>query len=255
MLIRSPRHRAEDLELWSRLETMDRLNYQLRKVQAKAVRSLESIQRFTLDSPTGCYAAVSWGKDSTVLAHLVAIENERRHLQGLREGKPAAPPIPLAWVTVGTLDVGCRQVRDHFLSLFPCPYHEVQVDPGERTEHGTTGKRDGFRCLESTLGPRRLIGIRADESYGRRVSGWTWGIESPSSCRPLLWWTAEDVFAYLAFHGLPVHPNYAMLGGGRWERNQLRTAPLGGRRGEQYGRPLWEREYYGDVLREETTHG
>ena len=61
--------------------------------------------------------------------------------------------------------------------------------------------------------------------------------------------SAADVFAYLASRQLPVHPAYAMLGGGRYQRDRIRVSSLGGRRGDGMGRAEWEREYYGDILR------
>lgn len=240
MLISSPRHRPEDIALWRDLEAADRLHGG-RLLRSGAVdRAAEEIRRFAADGP--CYASVSWGKDSVVLAHLVVCENERRLAGRL-------PMVPLGWVTVGGPDVGCPEVRDCFLSLFPNSYREILVAPGGRTERGTAGKREGFLALDAAFGRRRLIGLRADESGGRAISLRRWGVCTEASCRPLGWWTEADVFGYLAVMGLPVHPNYAMLGGGRWPREHLRTAPLGGKRGDQFGRAQWEAEYYGDVLR------
>lgn len=233
MLISSPRHTAADLELWRELEAADLLHYRTANVAAKADRAKAAIREFA--AAGRCYCSVSWGKDSTVLAHLVEATD--------------LPSLPFMWVTVGELDVGCDRVRDHFLGMWPRAYREIRVEAGERTDRGTRGKREGFALAEAEFGPRRLIGIRADESGGRAISLRHLGIASANSCRPLGWWTEADVFAYLAFHGLPVHQNYAMLGGVRWQREQLRTAPLGGKRGDQFGRAEWEREYYGDVLR------
>lgn len=76
-----------------------------------------------------------------------------------------------------------------------------------------------------------------------------WGISTERTCAPLAWWTAADVFAYLATHDLPVHPAYAMLGGGRWRRERLRVAEIGDTHGKGGGRLEWETEYYGDALR------
>lgn len=233
MLIRCERHTEADLKLWAELEAADLAHYRSANVGLKAERAKSAIREFAAAGP--CYCSVSWGKDSTVLAHLTDCAD--------------LPSLPFAWVTVGELDVGCDRVRDHFLSMWPRAYREVAVDPGERTHQGTEGKRIGFLALEDEFGPRRLVGIRADESGGRAISIRHLGVASPNSCRPLAHWTEADVFAYLAFHGLPVHQNYAMLGGGRWSRDHLRTAPLGGKRGDQFGRAEWEREYYGDVLR------
>ena len=64
----------------------------------------------------------------------------------------------------------------------------------------------------------------------------------------LAFWRAADVFAYLAQRGLPVHPAYGYLGGGRWARERLRVAEIGDTHGRLSGRGEWEQEYYGDLL-------
>lgn len=56
------------------------------------------------------------------------------------------------------------------------------------------------------------------------------------------------MFAYLHRFDLPVHPAYAMSRGGLWDRDRIRVASLGGRRGEGMGRAEWERAYYGREL-------
>ena len=70
-----------------------------------------------------------------------------------------------------------------------------------------------------------------------------------SGCAPISAWRESDVFSYLAKNKLPVHPAYAMLGGGRWPRHRLRVAEIGDTHGTGGGRREWEQEYYGDVLR------
>jgi phosphoadenosine phosphosulfate reductase len=72
---------------------------------------------------------------------------------------------------------------------------------------------------------------------------------SPNACAPAGWWKLDEVFAVLASEGLPAHPSYAMLGGGRWDRRHLRVSEVGDEKGIGWGRREWEREYYGDVLR------
>ena len=238
MLMSSPRHRPEDLELWAELEAADLVHYHNANVADKLRRSADVLASFV--EVASCHAAISWGKDSTVLAHLVSCHNATW---------PPRKQIPLVWVKVDDLDVGCQEVRDCFLGLQPNPYHEIVVSAGKRTHKGTQGKREGFRQAEQLFGLRKFNGIRADESGVRKISAHKWGIETIHSCRPLLWWTAADIFAALAFLGLPVHQNYGMLGGGRYNRQQIRTAPLGGLRGTGIGRAEWEQEYYGDVLR------
>jgi phosphoadenosine phosphosulfate reductase len=94
-----------------------------------------------------------------------------------------------------------------------------------------------------------MLGIRADESSGRRIRTLRWGLNSPNGSAPIAKWSTQDVFSYLAVNDLPVHPAYAMLGGGRWPRERLRVAEIGDSHGTGGGRREWEMEYYGDVLR------
>ena len=75
-----------------------------------------------------------------------------------------------------------------------------------------------------------------------------WRHSSPNTCAPISAWSAEDVYAYAAKYDLPLHPNYAMTGSGRYDRNWLRVASLGGKRGTGMGRAEWEREYYADRI-------
>lgn len=106
-----------------------------------------------------------------------------------------------------------------------------------------------IRACARRHGPRHVPGIRAEESSGRLIRQWVYGEASPNGCAPITRWSTADVFAYLATRRLPVHPAYAMLGGGRWPRERLRVAEIGDTHGAAGGRREWEREYYGDVLR------
>src|SRR5690606_27886834 len=109
--------------------------------------------------------------------------------------------------------------------------------------------RAGFRALRAQCGAdRHLSGVRGDESPGRLIRMCRWGESSPNACAPIGRWSVADVLGYLAAHDLPVHPNYAMLGGGRWPREHVRTAEIGDSHGRRMGRAEWEQEYYGDVL-------
>lgn len=228
MLIPSNRHRPEDIRLWAELEQSDRAHGErvLRSNHIK--RSLESIREFESVGP--CYASVSWGKDSTVLFDLLA----RAGFRG-----------PVIWMTYGSAtNPDCRLVRDAALTIHPgLDYREVDVGEDELM-------RDDFGPSRRLAGTDRyVLGIRADESGTRRMSLRRLGLNTFHACRPLGWWKLPDIFGYLAASSLPVHPNYAMLGGGRWPREHLRTASIGGDRGAERGRKDWEREYYGDVLR------
>lgn len=228
MLIPSPRHRPEDLELWREMESADMIHGQRLIASGRLEKSLDAIGAFSNAGP--CYAGVSWGKDSTVLCELVG-----------RSGCS----FPVIWLTYGgATNPECFSVRDVMLNRWPkLNYREIDVGEAE-------DQRDDYSAaVKSANATRYISGVRGDESGIRKIVMRRWGVATDNTCRPLGWWSNTDVFGFLAVAGLPVHSNYAMLGGGRWPRKHLRTASIGGERGIEHGRAEWETEYYGDVLR------
>jgi phosphoadenosine phosphosulfate reductase len=226
MLIASHRHTPQDLALWRDHYAADLLHF------LSPRRCYEIVQEFA-ERP--CYCSVSWGKDSVVVAAMVAM---------------VAPHVPLVWVRpVGVECPGCDKVRDAFLSAFPgMQYHEPTADADMWLDPNVTNEEAFAPAVAATGTVRRIVGVRAEESGRRRLSMRHHGLATPNVCRPIGWWKNQDVFAYLAQNNLPTHSNYAMLGGGRWRRDKLRVAALGGDTGDQFGRAEWEQEYYGDVL-------
>lgn len=234
MLLPSNRHRPEDLELWAELEQADRA-YNRRHLARREAEALRTIAEFARQP---CYLSVSGGKDSSVLWALV-------HRSGL--------VIPAYHVRTEPLeDPHVADVLAALQERFPLPFTEVVnwCTRDARGWHATGTLEAGIREIERRAGTRRhLSGIRAEESLTRRISAWTWGQTCPYSCRPLLFWTSQQIFAYAAWRNVPLHPNYAMLGGGRWKRERLRVAFLDLTHGRQFGRAQWEWEYYGDIIR------
>ena len=233
MLIPSHRHAPADLALWREYEAADRVHGST--IAGKVEQAAEAIRVFAAHG--NCYAGISWGKDSVVLAHLLSIH---------------APDVPLAWVKqVPLFNPDCESVRNVFLRKYDSRYEEIviQLRRGRRTWHATGSIEAGFSAAAKMFGARYFSGIRASESGGRKMRMLTHGVTSKNTCAPLGWWTEADIFAYLAVHDLPAHPVYAMLGQGRWERCHIRTCRLDGRSGDGIGRAEWEREYYADVLR------
>lgn len=237
MLIPSSRHTKEDLRLWHEQSEADSVHAMdsgfLRRCQAIK----EAIQQFHR-RPKPYYVATSWGKDSVVLLHLFR-----------------ALKYPCKVVHVRQLDnenPHDGDVRDEFLRRYDCDYEEVAYSYKDSDE---TWFRDGkpvrwyqvLRDLAKRYGTH-VTGVRADESSTRLLRFKTYGLETRHSFAPLHRFSCEDVFAYLAMFDLPVHPNYAMQGGGRYERQWVRTSAIGNERGRGMSRGAWEQEYYGDVL-------
>lgn len=238
MLIDSPRFKPGDRAAWDRLEKYDAALSRSPALSTKTARAVDVLREFQPD-----YVSVSWGKDSTVLAHL-AVE--------------AGYDGPFVWVRVEKWEnPDCALVRDAFLARFPVKYHEYTVEATAPRwwEHGAEDQpssqrtsRGGFTLAEQTHGRRRASGVRAQESRHRRIAMARWGEAGPNAARPIGYWDATDVYAYLHKHNLPVHPAYAQSFAGRLDRQWIRVGSLGGVRGADRGRSEWESAYYPEVV-------
>lgn len=238
MLIPCERLKFDDFHIWAALEKADLLRGRRIKWNWFVNQALDALEAFAAAGP--CYAGVSWGKDSVVLAHLISMLTAEREVS-----------IPCVWVKVQPIfNPYCPAVRDAF--SYPLDYSEIESWCEETPDGWLAGGtlERGFEMARNQFNAvRHISGIRAQESAIRRMRVKHWGVSSPNTCAPLADWTTEQVFAYLAINRLPVHPNYAMLGGGRYYRNHIRVASLGGIRGREMGRAEWEYEYYWDLLK------
>lgn len=239
MLLSSHRHTPDDLRLWAEHEAADR---QLANgIGWREAAAIDELCRFAMTGT--CYVCTSWGKDSVVLCSLLAMSGLRLPVVNLRVD-PTRNPY-------------CDSVRDVVLRRYSLEYHEINVsyrDCGQwfsvDWERETFARwRAGWREVQSRFGERHISGVRAAESSKREKRMRFFGLSSQFTCAPIGHWSTELVFAFLARHDLPVHPNYAMLGGGRYDRSRIRVAELGDLVGNGMGRTAHEREYYGDVLR------
>lgn len=225
-LIGSPRHTPADLAEWARNERLDAINAKrwAQRLQRKADEAAAHIVEFAEQGP--CYVGCSWGKDSTVLAHIVASH---------------AIDLPIVWVRVaGVENPDCPLVRDAFRALCNVDYHEIEAPAGDRR----TSER-GFAMAAERFGDRHVSGVRAEEAQYRALRMRRWGISTARTCAPIGWWSTAEVFAYLHAHGLPVHPAYACTGGATFAREHRRVGAIGGQRGTGHGRAEWEQRYYG----------
>lgn len=237
MLIRVPQHTQADLDIWAIRERTDDINARRAKFRVRTRDAIAEIRSFAERGP--CYAGVSWGKDSVVMASLV--------VQLAREGGPI---VPLVWVRVEPRhNPHCALVRDAFFAAVGShPYEEVEEwcargDDGGWYAEGTLER--GFARARETHGGRHVSGVRGDESSARSMRVARYGLTTEHTCAPIGRWTGDDVFAYLYERNLPAHPAYAMSWGGRLDRERIRVATLGGKRGDGHGRATWEWHYYG----------
>lgn len=246
MLVDSPRLTARDREHWARLEHYDDALSKDPYLDRLEEQGRQAVARFA--AAGDFYVSVSWGKDSVAAGH-VALQ--------------VVPDARLVWVRSKHFEMPeCELVRDVFLAMHPAArYEEIEVElrnpkrgePGFDTRH-MDPHADHQDVLKEELSGRYISGLRAEESRMRRMSMRHRGLDTPHTCRPIGWWEATHVFAYLHREGLPVHPAYAMTVGGAFDRRWLRVHPLcsappagsGVVRG--YSSDVWEDTYYGDVI-------
>ena len=193
-----------------------------------------------------CYIGVSWGKDSVVIADLAYRNNINLSIIHL--------------YCVPSHNKECDKVRNEFLKIYShANYNEIIVNYGnlysmnlpDDIQDKETDKlwRQGFKKAEIKYGENHISGVRGEESGKRTIRMKVHGVESKNTLAPIGYWKNEDVFAYLYKYNLPVHPNYAMLGNGRYKRENIRVAEIGDVSGANLHRRQWEKEYYRNELR------
>lgn len=242
MLIVTERHRPEDLDKWAEYEQTDEINAKAPRLQLRIGQAVDDLDAFAHGRG---YIGVSWGKDSVVVADLAMRNGINLPLVHLR--------------CIPSHNAYCDLVRDEFLRIWPgAQYHEIACDYGDiyrgrlaAHEQDKATDKIWFATLDAVggmFGDRHVSGVRGAESNVRNLRMARWGVSTPRTCAPIGYWPTPDVFAYLHAYDLPIHPNYGMLGGGRWDRHRIRTAEIGDIHGNGCGRTEWEREYYGDWL-------
>jgi phosphoadenosine phosphosulfate reductase len=217
-----------------RLEVGDHAYASTGQHMSQVDRSLTELRSFAAGRRG--YVGISWGKDSTCLAHLAYRSGIGWPLFHLR--------------MVGLENPECDLVRDRFLGRWPMEYHELSVDDTLDDNDQSSGTyMYGYRLAERRFGPAHITAIRASESGTRKMRMLMHGASTKRTCAPMGWWSADDVFAYLAGQELPVHPAYAYSYDGILDREWIRVDFLHGCWGTEHGRREWEWRYYPAEMR------
>ena len=231
-LIASPRHLPGDTEHWGKVSAGDIAMAGTAGFLRAVDTAEESIVHWTRNRAG--YCGVSWGKDSVVVADMCA-----RLINW-----------PLVWIRVDPIsNPDCAAVRDEFLRIHPgVEYDEIPVPvhpSGDPDIHSSEwNSTAGYVVAGQRHGLANIRGVRGEESADRRRQMRGAGAETKDTLSPIIRWSADMVYAYLAWRDLPVHPAYAMSYGGALERGRIRVAAIGGSRGIGVGRREWERTYY-----------
>lgn len=201
--------------------------------------------------------ATSWGKDSTALADL-AVQTLGR--------------VPLLHIASSYRLPGWQRVHDHFaartevVTIEPRRtltetlewLHAVGL-PHERTRSQQAAvvsaiKKDvGTTYCQNNGYAVQALGMRAEENprtRGRlfRVRGLTYEARGLTIVNPIGWWTAADVWSYIADRGLPYHPMYDCESHGL-TRETLRNAGWLTTDSAERGRIAWLRTHFREQYR------
>jgi len=232
MLVNSNRFKDGDIEHFQELEKLDLMHYESNQEKMNKIEneSMDYIKKFSENK--NCFIGVSWGKDSMVCLDLIVRLKLNIPVIHFREYKIENPET--------------YSVRDLFLKKNDIDYKEILID----TEYFHQDKYFIKKVNEHNKNySGRITGIRMQESATRKISGLVHGVNTENVCRPILSWSNQQVFSYLVYYNLLIHPNYGMSNNGFFKRDRLRVDSLTGFGGNGGGRKEWEEMYYSDVLR------
>lgn len=166
------------------------------------------------------YAAWSGGKDSTVVAHLIATR---------------FPEVPLVWFHSGFEFPETEEYMRSLADIWKLPLtviyaepdaltlmeqsgtwnHDAPFNPNVPDFHETLIKRPS-EAAHARFGPGEALGLRAEESSGRRAllasnRGAYERKDGTIVCAPLWNWTAVDIEKYYAHNNIPENPVYLKM--------------------------------------------
>lgn len=196
-------YRPEDY-LWARLP-----------VFARRVRRAQDIVAEWLEQTKKPYIAVSGGKDSVAMCHLVQ--------------SVAGRPLPVMWHDSGVEWPETETALERLRSMgIISEFHIVRPDTDvlhlKRQQIAgaiSAAQKDHIALFEPI---QRFVashgfdgvslGLRMEEGKGRKLDGIKHGPvfrkkDGLLRCIPVYAWTWQDVYAYIAIHRLPLHPIYS----------------------------------------------
>lgn len=203
---------------WDDYHHEDRLRSRLPVYRRRYERG-QAIVADWLSQCSAPYVAVSGGKDSVVVLHIVQTA-ARRH------GRPL---VPVMWHDSGYEWPGSRRVISRLqemglvdeLHIARTEADVVELKRQQMAGEITAQQKDEVALfkpvrdmVEALQFDAVALGLRQEESRGRRLDGAVHGPifrrkDGMLRCNPISEWTWQDVFACIAEHQLPLHPIYS----------------------------------------------
>lgn len=199
---------------WDDYRKEDLLHARL-PVHKRRVAKAQGIAREWIRKCERPYIALSGGKDSVAMLHLI---------QGV-----AAAPVSVMWHDSGVEWPGVEQVIGRLQAMgliedliivrpdtdvFELKRRQARGEISAETKDRIALFRPIERTIEKYGFDGVAVGLRKGESRGRYLDRITHGpIHRRKGgllrCTPLVDWEWQDVFAYIATHQLPLHPIYS----------------------------------------------
>lgn len=204
--------------------------------------------------PKDTIVCSSWGKDSGVLVSL-ALRAGIRNVAHLRSPYelPGWEPVRDWAVANGAIvhDVPTARTLDEYVSWLQA--HGLHYERETLLTARKAAKRDELLDWVDAHGfTSQLLGMRADESKGRKACFRVRGLRYPAHgldvCNPFGWWTTRDVWAYLVSEGVPWHRLYDCETHGE-TRETLRNGGWLSVHGSNDARIPWLREHFPEQYR------
>jgi len=208
----------EDLRKWGQWERLCVAHARTREYAREIGRAEQAIREMAARCP-GAYVAVSGGKDSMALWHLVtqrcaipagamSVKDDLDYPgeREMVEATAAAWGVPIDVLTPPSLLDWLREHGD--TADASDDMHGRRADLADRFFYRLL---DDYREARGT--PGVYLGLRAEESKGRAANAYARGAIYQKAtgevvCQPIWHWSAIDVFTYLLEHEIPIHPVY-----------------------------------------------
>lgn len=158
--------------------------------------------RWALERVDNPYVACSFGKDSAVMLHLVLLENPDVHTIFVRR------------IETDYVD-NYNEVRDLWIKNFGVKLTELFYRGWAEKNTDGTGIANATKNLDEF--DSFFVGLRKDESVGRRISLKTHGMffkmkNGKTRISPLADWTTNDISTYILTNKLPILNKYLQEG-------------------------------------------